>query len=103
MDPIQKGEFELAKSMLADDFQFSGSVPEPLNKDAWLEMSINLKSAFPNLNYHCKMIGTDGDRCEIHHTNKRHTDGDTQPCEHEHGFNARHKTNLFPQKQQKRG
>lgn len=61
MDSIQKGEFELAKSMLADDFQFSGSVPEPLNKDAWLEMSINLKSAFPNLNYHFKMIGTDGD------------------------------------------
>lgn len=61
MDSIQKGEFELAKSMLADDFQFSGSVPEPLNKDAWLEMSMNLKSAFPDLNYHFKMIGTDGD------------------------------------------
>ena len=61
MNSIQKGEFELAKSMLADDFQFSGSVPEPLNKDAWLEMSMNLKSAFPDLNYHFKMIGTDGD------------------------------------------
>lgn len=61
MDSVQKGEFELAKSMLADDFQFSGPVPEPINKEIWLEMSINLKAAFPDLNYHFKMIGTDGD------------------------------------------
>jgi predicted ester cyclase len=61
MDSVQKGDFELAKSMLADDFQFSGPVPEPINKETWLEMSINLKVAFPDLNYHFKMIGTDGD------------------------------------------
>lgn len=61
MDSVQKGDFELAKSMLADDFQFSGPVPEPINKETWLEMSINLKAAFPDLNYHFKMIGTDGD------------------------------------------
>ena len=61
MDSVQKGEFELAKSMLADDFQFSDPVPEPINKETWLEMSINLKAAFPDLNYHFKMIGTDGD------------------------------------------
>lgn len=61
MDSVQKGDFELAKSMLADDFQFSGPVPEPINKEDWLEMSINLKTAFPDLDYHFKMIGTDGD------------------------------------------
>ncbi|MCB0103993.1 MAG: ester cyclase [Anaerolineales bacterium] len=61
MDSVQQGEFNLAKSMLADDFRFSGSVPEPIDKEAWLEMSINLKAAFPDLNYHFKMIGTDGD------------------------------------------
>lgn len=61
MDSVQNGEFELAKSMLADDFQFSGPVPEPINKETWLEMSINLKAAFPDLDYHFKMIGTDGD------------------------------------------
>ncbi len=61
MDFVQKGEFELAKSMLADDFQFTGPVAEPINKADWLEMSINLKTAFPDLNYHFKMIGTDGD------------------------------------------
>lgn len=61
MDSVQKGEFELAKTMLADDFQFSGPVPEPIDKETWLEMSINLKTAFPDLDYHFKMIGTDGD------------------------------------------
>ena len=61
MDSVQKGEFELAKSMLSDDFQFSGPIPEPINKTDWLEMSINLKAAFPDLDYHFKMIGTDGD------------------------------------------
>ncbi len=40
MDSVQKGDFELAKSMLADDFQFSGPVPEPINKETWLEMSM---------------------------------------------------------------
>jgi predicted ester cyclase len=47
--------------MFSTDFQFSGSVPEPMDADAWLEMSASLKTAFPDLNYHFKVIGTDGD------------------------------------------
>ena len=61
LDSVQKGDFESAKSMLADDFQFSGSIPEPINRDAWLGMSSSLKTAFPDLDYHFKVIGTDGD------------------------------------------
>lgn len=61
MDAIQKGDFENAKTMLADDFQFSGPVPEPINKEAWLGMSASLKTAFPDLDYHFKVIGTEGD------------------------------------------
>jgi len=61
MDSIQKGDFDYAKSMLAEDFQFSGPVPEPINAEAWLEMSARLKTAFPDLNYHFKVIGTEGD------------------------------------------
>lgn len=60
MDSVQKGEFELVQSMLADDFQFSGPVPEPISKEAWLNMSRNLKTAFPDLDYHFKVIGTEG-------------------------------------------
>jgi predicted ester cyclase len=61
MDSIQKGDFENARTMLADDFQFSGSVPEPINAEAWLEMSASLKTAFPDLNYHFKVIGAEGE------------------------------------------
>jgi predicted ester cyclase len=61
MDSVQKGDFEYAKSMLAEDFQFSGPVPEPMDKEAWLGMSSNLKTAFPDLDYHFKVIGTEGD------------------------------------------
>jgi predicted ester cyclase len=61
MDSIQKGDFINAKSMLADDFQFSGSVPEPIDKEAWLGMSASLKAAFSDLNYHFRVIGAEGD------------------------------------------
>lgn len=61
MDAVQKGDLEYAKSMLADNFQFSGPIPKPINKDAWLEMSASLKTAFPDLDYHFKVIGAEGD------------------------------------------
>ena len=60
MDSVQKGDFETAKTMLADDFQFSGPVPEPIDGEAWLSMSASLKTAFPDLDYHFKVIGTEG-------------------------------------------
>jgi predicted ester cyclase len=60
MDSIQKGDFANAKTMLAEDFQFSGSIPEPIDAEAWLGMSASLKTAFPDLNYHFKVIGADG-------------------------------------------
>ena len=61
LDSVQKGDLETAKTMLADAFQFSGPVPEPISKEAWLEMSTSLKTAFPDLDYHFKVIGTQGD------------------------------------------
>ena len=61
VDSVQRGDFETAKSMLADDFQFSGPVPEPINKEAWLGMSSSLKTAFSDLDYHFKVIGSEGD------------------------------------------
>jgi len=61
VDSIQRGDFEIVKSMLADDFQSSGFSPEPVNKETWLGMSAGLKTAFPNLDYHFKVIGAEGD------------------------------------------
>lgn len=59
MNAIQKGDFAAARPYLADDFQYSGPVPEPLNGEAWLSLSMNLKKAFPNLEYHFKVDGVD--------------------------------------------
>ena len=61
LDSVQKGDFENVKTMLADNFQFSGATPAPIKKEAWLGMSANLKTAFPDLDYHFKVIGTQGD------------------------------------------
>ena len=61
MDSIQKGDFNNAKTLLADDFQFSGPIPQPINREAWLGMSASLKTAFPDLDYHFKVIGADDD------------------------------------------
>ena len=60
VDSIQRGDFEMVKSMLADDFQYSGFTSEPLDKETWLGMSANLKTAFPDLDYHFKVIGAQG-------------------------------------------
>ena len=61
MDAVQKGDFASAKTMLSDDFQFSGPTPDAMNADAWLGMSATLKTAFPDLDYHFIVSGTDGD------------------------------------------
>ncbi len=65
LDSIQTSDFEKAKSLLSDDFQFSGPVPEPINGDAWMGMSMNLKKAFPNLDYHFFVDEADGDVVKI--------------------------------------
>ncbi len=65
MDSIQKGDFEKAKSLLSDDFQFSGPVPEPINSEAWLGMGKSLKKAFPNLEYHFQLKDMNGDVANI--------------------------------------
>jgi len=61
LDSIQKGDFVHARSLLADDFQFSGPIPEPVNREAWLGMSASLKTAFPDLDYHFNVVGADDD------------------------------------------
>ena len=61
LDSVQEGDFENAKTMLAEDFQFSGPLPEPIDQEAWVGMNTRLQTAFPDLDYHFKVIGADGD------------------------------------------
>lgn len=61
LNAVQNGDLESAKTRLADEFRFSGPVPEPLHAKAWLQMSASLKAAFPDLDYHFKGIGEEGE------------------------------------------
>ena len=65
MDAVQAGDFKTARTLLANDFHFSGSVPEPLGAGPWIGLSANLKTAFPNLDYHFGIKGTAGDVVKI--------------------------------------
>jgi len=65
MDAIQMGNFENAKSLFADNFKFSGPVPEPISGQAWIGMSVSLKNAFPDLDYQFKVESVDGDTANI--------------------------------------
>ena len=65
MDAVQGGDFEKAQATLADDFQFSGPVPEPISGPAWMGMSKSLKAAFPDLDYQFKIENIDGNAVNI--------------------------------------
>ena len=60
MDAVQKGDFVKAQSTLANDFQFSGPVPQPISGPTWMGMSASLKAAFPDLNYQFKVESVNG-------------------------------------------
>jgi SnoaL-like polyketide cyclase. len=60
LDSVQKGDFDKAKTLLADDFQFKGMIRRPINGKTWLRMSASLKMAFAGLNYHFKVDSANG-------------------------------------------
>jgi hypothetical protein len=65
MDSIQKADFVKAKSLLSNDFQFSGPVPEPMSGEAWIGMLTSLKNASPNIQYHFQVESMNGDTANI--------------------------------------
>jgi ketosteroid isomerase-like protein len=65
MDSVQKGDFAKAQSLLAEDFQFSGPVPDPISGQEWMDMSKNLKAAFPDLDYHFDIADVQGNTVRI--------------------------------------
>lgn len=62
---VQAGDFAKITSLISDEFQFSGPVPEPLSKAQMLSLFASMKVAFPNLNYHFSIAGTDGSRVRV--------------------------------------
>ena len=60
LDSVQRGDFQKAKFLLGNDYQFSGSIPGPIKGAVWMRMNKNLKKAFPNLDYHFHVDRVDG-------------------------------------------
>jgi hypothetical protein len=60
MDSIQRGDFDMAKTLISDDFRFKGMVPRSISGRTWLRMSTSLRLAFTGLKYNFKVHGTDG-------------------------------------------
>ncbi|HEX2998605.1 MAG TPA: hypothetical protein VHP14_27540 [Anaerolineales bacterium] len=49
MDSSQRGDFEMVKSMLADDFQCSRFIPRPIDKETWLGLLASFANWMPSL------------------------------------------------------
>jgi len=60
IDSVQRGDFDKARTLLADDFKLKGLIPKPINGKTWLKMSASLKMAFTGLNYHFQVDSADG-------------------------------------------
>jgi hypothetical protein len=59
-DSVQRGDFQKARFLVSNECQFSGPVPEPIQREAWMGMNKNLKKACPNLDYHFHVDRVDG-------------------------------------------
>lgn len=65
LDSLQKGDFVRARSLLSQDFQFSGPAHGAIGGEAWIGMSETLKKAFPDLQYNFRLQGMEGDTANI--------------------------------------
>lgn len=59
-EAFNAGDYDTVASYLADDFQLSGPVPEPIDGQQWIGMSKTLKAAFPDINYNLRVVGVEG-------------------------------------------
>jgi predicted ester cyclase len=60
MDSVQRGDFDRAGTLLADNFRFKGLIPRSISGRTWLKMSTSLRLAFTSLQYNFKVNGADG-------------------------------------------
>jgi heme-degrading monooxygenase HmoA len=61
---IEARDFDAARALLSDDFEFSGAVPQPINADAWLGVHRALGAAFSDFSFRFQPAKTTGDMLE---------------------------------------
>lgn len=59
---IESDDIESAADMLADDFTFSGPVPEPVDGETWLGLHHKLNLAFPDFQFNPSEVRQEGDK-----------------------------------------
>lgn len=52
---VERGDWKTFNSVIADDFEFSGSTAEPLGKQACISMHKALWGGFPDLQFHLRI------------------------------------------------
>jgi hypothetical protein len=60
MDLVQRGDFDTAKTLLSNDFQFKGLVRRPISAKTWLKLGASLRMAFAGLKYNFKVENANG-------------------------------------------
>ena len=61
LSAFKAGDYDKSGSFLADDFTFSGPVPEPVGKDAYVIM----KAAFSDIDYGSGIVGGEGNVVKV--------------------------------------
>ena len=61
LELIEAGDTASAQDLLADDFTFSGPVPEPISGPQWLGMHERLHTAFPDWAFNMADVRLEGD------------------------------------------
>jgi predicted ester cyclase len=61
-EQLEASDFEAARASLADGFEFSGPVPEPVGAEAWLGLQKKLLTAFPDWAFNIEDLREEGDK-----------------------------------------
>jgi predicted ester cyclase len=67
-EAFNAGDLDTLADLLADDFQFSGPVPEPMGRDQFLGLLELMWNAFPDIRFNTRLVGIN--RNVVHFTNQ---------------------------------
>jgi predicted ester cyclase len=62
LSTIESGNVDESAKYFADDMTFSGPVPEPIGKDAFLAVHRAMLTGIPNWKFNFEKVGEDGDQ-----------------------------------------
>ncbi len=67
IDKMAARDLDASALYLADDFQFSGPIPEPVGKAQYVGLLKTMSSAFPDIDMHARIVGAEGNVVKATH------------------------------------